>query len=143
MAGSKKKTVVSNLQAVSLGDIVIYRANDRTKSLYQVVSEPVPTNKGLEFELRIINPYGTLGKKSFYSTMTRVDGEQRIFRSWVQPKDRVRVTYAQGSSYEGVVQCLMFDSGNETAEISVEVMTDKRQQLLMSLAEAREFLEFI
>lgn len=124
-----------NINMVCKNDYVLYRDVQDNDTLYKVLSAP----KDCNFMLGMIGEFGELTKKQFETTMTRTTGSQRIFRTWLQKGDRVRVDTL---NITGHVSMLSMSLDNNP-RIFVQILSDKGGTYNIEISEAYAEVELL
>lgn len=131
-----------NIGIIAVKDYVVYKSLDGNLSLYKVLAIEQNFDK-LDITINIIDYNGKLGRKKFTTTLKGKDGKQRIFRYWLQVKDRVIIKDTQEL---GEVTSLFVETTSDTLKGEsyrnmVEILTNKQQQFTYSFDEVHKHID--
>lgn len=128
---------------ISKGDLVLYKAQDGKYSLYKALDNLKKTPKGVvEVSVAQIGSGGNITNKKFTTSIFDKNGNQRVFRSWIQPGDKVRINTLDIS---GEVFSLYSDESRQKDvwEIIVEIKSVFGKQYIYPMEEAKKVIEIL
>ena len=115
-------------------EIVLYIDKEGNPKAYKLLAI-APTFSDTQFTVQVIYSRGELGRSKFDTTLYNKDGQLRIKRCWLQPKDRV---YMEDTKEVGTVDTIL----NEDKTVYIHVVTEGLKLHIYTLDEAAKKLSF-
>jgi len=137
----KPKLSTGVSMVLNAGEFVFYKSLDGLLSFYKVLTVEQDFD-GLSIRIKGLDNGGEVKGKDFSTTIKdKKRGNQRLFRIWIQPKDRV---YIKDAKEEGVVERFLVDwRKKEDYTNMVEIISVSKRQYLYTMDEVVNKIELV